>query len=52
MRARSRSFVTGTSSPFRCCPMDDESFLEYKQRRVEEIVQLVNLLNKIEEEKK
>ncbi len=31
--------------------MDDESFLEYKQRRVEEIVQLVNLLNKIEEEK-
>jgi hypothetical protein len=32
--------------------MDDESFLEYKQRRVEEIVQLVNLLNKIEEEKK
>jgi hypothetical protein len=32
--------------------MDDESFLEHKQRRVDEIVQLVNLLNKIEEEKK
>jgi len=32
--------------------MDDESFMEHKQKRVGEIVQLVNLLNKIEEEKK
>jgi hypothetical protein len=32
--------------------MDDEDFLEYKQKRVEEIVQLVELLNRIEEEKK
>jgi hypothetical protein len=32
--------------------MDDEGFLEYKQKKVEEIVQLVHLLNKIEEEKK
>jgi len=32
--------------------MDDESFLEHKQRRVDEIVQLVNLLNKVEEAKK
>lgn len=32
--------------------MDDEDFLEYKQKRVEEIVQLVELLNKIEEEKR
>ena len=32
--------------------MNDEDFLEHKQKRVEEIVQLVELLNKIEEEKK
>ena len=32
--------------------MDDEDFLEYKRRRVEEIVQLVEMLNKIEEEKR
>ncbi len=32
--------------------MNDEDFLEYKQKRVEEIVQLVELLSKIEEEKK
>jgi len=32
--------------------MNDEDFLEYKQKKVEEIVQLVELLNKIEEEKK
>ncbi len=31
--------------------MDDESFLEYKQKRVEEIVQLMQILNKIEEAK-
>jgi hypothetical protein len=32
--------------------MDDESFQEYKQKRVEEIVRLMQLLNKIEEAKR
>ena len=32
--------------------MDDESFREYKQKRVEEIARLMQLLNKIEEAKR